>query len=230
MSKIPDLIRRYIREEQRGLYTFRFALVEAIDEQTRRAEVSIKTDENLIIDDVPVASLSAGDGHGHLVPVTPGETEGILLCMKDPLDDVLTDRGRRERITHRQHSLVDAVFFPQVFYDADTVPEHEPGEYLYAHESGSVIRVKPDATVGFEHPDGSEMGIDENGEVHLTHSSGTEVRIATDGSVQIGDPASVEPLAPFAHTHDFSGTDSDGDSYSGTTDEPNGQPTATELE
>lgn len=208
MSKIPELVREYINEEQRDVYTLLFAIVERIDEETRRCVVSLKDDENVMIDDVPVASTFAGSGYGELVPIDPGETEGLLLCAKDPIRDLLSDRGHAEVEKHRQHSFQDAIFFPQVFFDSDTIPSHEPGEYLLAHPSGSLFRILPNGAIQLEHQSGTQIGIDEN------------------GVVTIGDPAATQPLAIQTHTHDV--TLSDGSTA--TTDTPNEPGSATEIE
>lgn len=163
MSKIPELIRSYIDEESRSLYTLEFGIVEEVDEANRRALVSLKTDEDALIDDVPIAAPFAGDGYGDIVPIVPGETEGLLLFNMSPLDEILTERGHIDQMEDRHHSLQDAIFFPQVFYDTDTIPNHDPGERLIAHPSGSLFRMRPNGAIRLESSSGSYIQVGAQG-------------------------------------------------------------------
>lgn len=182
MSEIPSIVRDYIRDEQRGIYTMLLAVVEAVDEETRRCEVSLKDDENALVDNIPIASSYAGDGYGEVVPISPGD-EGILLCMKDPSEELFSDTGHQTVLKHRQHSFQDAVFFPRIWFDTQTVPDHQPGEYLLAHESGSLFHILP------------------NGAIRLVHQSGNVIQMDENGVVTLGDPNTAEALAVQNHTH-----------------------------
>lgn len=162
MSNLSETIRGYIQTELRGVYTVLPAIVEQVDESTRRCEVSLKDDENVLIDNIPIASTYAGDGYGEIVPLKPGD-EGLLLCLKNPLDRLLSNRGHIAQRKHRQHSFEDSVFFPRIWFDDDAVPQHDPGEYLLQHESGSGIRIR------------------ENGDIVLEHKSGTTRTLTASG-------------------------------------------------
>lgn len=97
---------------------------------------------------------------------------------------------------------------------APVAPENaENGQYT--------IKFDEDTEISFE-PTGS--GYD------VSISASGSVTIDSADSVTIGEEAEASSVTPFEHTHDFSTTDSNGDSVSGTTDTPNGEATDTAVE
>lgn len=183
MSDLPTEIRKYVREELRGVYTVLFAIVESVDSQNQRCTVSIKNDVDVILDNVPIASTYAADGSGVVTPLSVDD-EGLLLVSKDPYEDMLSERGHTDVPIHRQHSFQDAVFFPQIWFKTDEVPAHDEGDYLVSHESGTIFTIKA------------------NGEVLIQHLSGNVIHMDADGRTTIGDPAAAESVAVQEHTHE----------------------------
>lgn len=231
MSDIPALLREYVAEELRGVYTVSMVVVESVDEKTRRCTVSFKRDENVIVDDVPIASVfTSGDGYGEIVPIEQGD-EGFVLHTKEPLDELLVQRGHQDPgYEQRQFAPQDAVFFPCVWNEQDTIPNHEPGEYLVAH-ADSFLRIKPDGTVRLADENGQQFTIDPAAnETTVSHPAGPTLRldangIDIEGQVTIGDPTATTSVAVQNHTHDV--TLSDG--TTATTSSPNESGTDTQI-
>lgn len=159
---IVQALRLFIQQEIRGIYTVSMVVVEAVDEDTRRAEVSMKADENVIIDNVPIASPFAADGAGMIVPVERGD-EGFLLHSKDPLGDLIQEHGHQEPSGERRFTLEAGVLLPMVWLDEDDIPAHEAGEFLLdLGEGAPELRMNPE-TGGFQLLDGSGHGIVSDG-------------------------------------------------------------------
>lgn len=217
-SNIPKLIRQYIKEGLGGVYTISMVVVENVDMDAMRCEVSLKRDQDLLIDDVPIASpFARADGHGLVVPITPGETEGFVLHTKEPLEDLTVDAGHQEIDTQRQFSPMDAVFFPAIWNDNDTTPtesftDYKEGDYLVSHQSGTFIHIKGDehanpGTTTIETPSGQKIVLDESAE---------EINIAST-SVVIGDSASSKPILTEDAKFDYEDTQPDGSTTTKTT-------------
>lgn len=202
---IVQSLRKLVEDEIRGIYTVSFVRVEEVDSDTRRAVVSLKSDDAVVIDDVPIASPYAGDGKGMITPVEQDD-EGLVVHAREPLKQQIQQRGEQSPESRRRFQLEDAVLLPLVWLDEDDVPEHEDGEFQIAvQDDGSVFRMLAD------------------GRVRVEHSSGNVIAMDSDGVVFIGDEESAEPLAFQEHTHDFQ-YDGGGDNSStltGTTETPN---------
>ena len=173
---IVSTLRRLIGDELRGIYTVSMVIVESVDETNRRAEVLLKSDRDVLVDNVPIASPFARDGAGMIVPVSRGD-EGLLLHAREPLERRIVRRGHETPRGERRFTLEDGVFLPMLWLDEDDVPEHEDGEFQIALPGdGSVFRLLPD------------------GRAALEHSSGTEISISPEGDITLGDPSSSEPV------------------------------------
>ena len=164
---IPPLIRQVVRQELRGhRFGAEIAYVEAVDHDRQRATIALKRTPDVQASNVPIATTYASDGAGDIMGLTKGD-EGLLLHSQEPLDRVTAHRGRTPgrqdtepdddpAPTGGEGALDGAIFFPAMLYYADDdVPVHEDGERLIAHDSGSLIRMRPDGNVGVEH----EMGV-----------------------------------------------------------------------
>ena len=148
----------------RSIYTISFVRVESVDEDNRRAEVSLKSDSDVTFGNVPIASIYAGDGTGLIVPIEQDD-EGFLLHAREPLEQHVQQRGELDPGSSARFELEDAIFFPQIWFDEDDVPDHEAGEIVLEHE-GTVVRVDDDGDVAIEHVDGSSLEMDAAG-VHI---------------------------------------------------------------
>ncbi|QHS17934.1 hypothetical protein GWK26_12680 [haloarchaeon 3A1-DGR] len=168
MTGFIEILREFVQGEIRGIYTVTFVRVEEINESTRRAVVSLKSDSDILVDNVPVASPFARSGAGMIVPVERGD-EGLVLHAQEPLDKQIQERGEQPPDSERRFQLEDAVLLPMVWLDEDDVPDHEAGEFQLALPGdGSVFRMLPD------------------GRVRIEHASGNAIAMAADGSVTIG--------------------------------------------
>lgn len=182
---IEATLRDYIRDELSGTYTVSMAIVKEVDTAARTCEVSLKYENKVLINEVPIASPYVGDDYGAVFPVSSGD-EAFVLHNRRPISVGMAERGPIEQDSDRRYTLEDAVLFPLVWNGDLTIPTHDPGELLIAHESGSIIRMKPDGTTAIEH---------ENGNV---------IRMAgSDGSITLGDPSSVKDIPQQPHTHNI---------------------------
>jgi len=189
---IVATLREFVDEEVRGIYTASTVVVEAVDEGTRRAEVSLKADRKVIVDNVPIASPFATDGAGMIVPVREGD-EGLVIHPREPLEKQLAESGHVPPEGERRFTLEAAVLLPMLWLDDMAVPEHEAGEFqLAVQEDGSVLRLLPD------------------GRVRVEHSSGNVIAMAADGSVTIGDEATAKSVLNEDATIEYEDTQPDG--------------------
>lgn len=224
---IESTMRRFIQEELAGMYTISMVIVESVNHETRRAEVSFKYRRNIIIDNVPIASPFIGDDAGVIFPVEQDD-EGFVLHNRNPMTDGLENLGHLDASSDRRFTVEDAVLFPMIWNDEVTVPDHEPGEYLIAHDtqdkSGkpAIYRMKPDGTIsmaaGEQSTPKTEVSLNPDGSVNLVHnSSGNEISMNADGSVTLGDPNSAKPVLNEDAVIEYEDTGDTGDGSAGTT-------------
>jgi len=189
---IVSTLREFVDEELRGIYTASTVIVEAVDEGTRRAEVSLKADRNVIVDDVPIASPFATDGAGMIVPVREGD-EGLVIHAREPLEKQLAESGHVPPDGERRFTLEAAVLLPMIWVDDMDVPDHETGaSQLAVQEDGSILRMLPD------------------GRVRIEHSSGNVIAMDAEGSVTIGAEADASAVLNEDATIEYEDTDGDG--------------------
>lgn len=164
-----EILREFIQNEIRGIYTTTFVRVEEVDEETRRAVVSLKSDSDILIDNVPVASPFARDGAGLITPVKRGD-EGLVFHAKQPLKKQIQARGEQAAGSERRFQLEDAILLPMLWLDEDTIPEHNPGEVVLSlggPDSELGLRMDPE-TGGFKLLDASGHGIVSDGQGNFT--------------------------------------------------------------
>lgn len=170
-SKDQDYVktfREFVQTQFRSLNTSTFVVVESVDEN-REATVSLKSDSNVVVDGVPIASLFARDGVGVVVPIKEGD-EGLLVHTKEPIDEQLESRGESKPDSKRRFELEDAVLFPMLWTRDENAPDHEPGELVVEHDSGTRV------SIGAQ----GDVTIESDGDVVVDASS-----------VTLGDPAAA---------------------------------------
>jgi len=191
MAGYVEILREFVQNELRGIYTVTFVRVEEIN-SNRRAVVSLKSDSDVLIDNVPVASPFARDGAGMITPVERGD-EGLVLHAQEPLEKQIQERGEQPPGSDRRFQLEDAVLLPLVWLDEDDVPEHEAGEFQVALPGdGSVFRMLPD------------------GRVRIEHASGNVIAMDADGAVTIGAESNAAAVLNENATIEYEDTDGDG--------------------
>ncbi|SEH61097.1 hypothetical protein SAMN05192561_11270 [Halopenitus malekzadehii] len=175
MSGNVDVLRQFVENEIRGIYTITFVRVEEVEESTRRAVVSLKSDSDILIDNVPIASPFAMDGAGMIVPIERG-VEGLVLHAQEPLSKQIQQRGEQPVESERRFQLEDAVFFPQLWLDEDNIPEHGSNEYVIdLGENAPTLRLNGESG-GFQLVDGSGHGIVSDGQGNFTwHAQSVDV-------------------------------------------------------
>lgn len=184
--EIVKTVRDFIQQEIRSVYTVSMVLVEEVDSENRRVDVSLKTDSEVYLTDIPIASPYAGDGVGMVVPIEQGDT-GAILHSKKPIEEQVA-KGEQHNSTKakRRFTLDSAFFLPEFWCDNEDVPNHEPGEFQIAHQGGSILSMYADGTV------------------EVLHSSGNHIFMDKNGIIQIGNPDSDMWKIPWQmHTHKF---------------------------
>lgn len=136
---IVATLREFVDEEVAGIYTASMVIVVDVNEDTRRAEVELKADREVLVDNVPIASPFAGDGYGMVAPIQEGD-EGLLLHAKQALEKQLAQAGEVEPEGDRRFTLEASVLLPMLWLDDMGVPDREAGEFTLAiQENGSIV-------------------------------------------------------------------------------------------
>ena len=186
---IEDTMRQFIEEELTGMYTVSMVMVESVDHQNRRCEVSMKYEEGVVMDSVPIATPFATNEFGAVFPVESGD-EGFVLHNRQPIDDGMEEVGHVGQQSDRRFQVEDAILFPMVWNDEMTIPNHDPGELLIAHKAGQIVRLKPDGETVIETgvgeqgvkftPDGAFKLLDEDGAGIVSDGNGNFTWYASD--------------------------------------------------
>lgn len=206
-------LKEFIRQELRGINTVSMCVVESVNADDRRVQVSLKSDEAVVVDNVPIATPYAADNRGLLTPLSSGQ-EGFLLHSKEPLSGKIQQRGHRETVFRRRFMLESALFFPRIWLDDMDIPDVPIDSYAIVHgDSDTISRVEITTTGDIElvydvGGVGTEVRIDDTG-VHISAEnvslgSGESSPVLTEdatlvdsqgGSVSIEDPGSTHTEA-----------------------------------
>lgn len=186
---IISKLRQLIRDELRGIYTTSMCIVEDVEVDRQRVEVSLKTDLEVFVGNVPILTPFATDDAGMIVPVESGD-EGLLVHIRHPVAEQLQERGHQEVNTDRRFQLESAVFLPGVWLEADDIPDHEDGDLVIQHQSGTRIEMAEDGSVTIEaeevylgQPDSTAKVLTEDAEIQYDgggDNSGTLTADITD--------------------------------------------------
>lgn len=201
---IVSKLRTLIRDELRGLYTSSMCVVESVDTDNRRVTVSLKVEENVTIDNIPIASPYATDGFGMVTPVESGD-EGVLFHTRTPIANQLLSEGHVDIDSDRRFQLDSGVFMPMVWLDPFTVPNHEQGQFVLSLDDGNesestrFVMDGPDGTISFEAMEAgsakASMTLNPDGSTEVTHTdTGNTITMNPDGTVTLGDSASAAAL------------------------------------
>jgi hypothetical protein len=184
---IVATLRKFVDDTVRGIYTTSMVIVVGVDESTRRAEVELKADRNVLVDNVPIASPFATDGAGMVVPVDKGD-EGLLFHAREPIGKQLAATGEVAPEGERRFTLEAGVFLPEMWLDDMDVPEHEDGEFQIAlQEDGSALRMFPDGRVRVEHTSGNVIAMDATGAVTIGDEASAEAVLNADAELECED-------------------------------------------
>jgi len=209
--RIETPLRNFIKDELRGVYTVSFVIVESVDESTRRAEVSHKSDQSVLIDNVPIASPFATDGGGLIAPISRND-EGLLLHAKEPSKKKLRQHGELSPDGERRFPLESAFLVPLLWLDDDDVPDHEDGEFQIALPGdGSVFRLLPDGRTRLEHSSGNVIAMDETGHVSIGDEDAATSLLQSDVTIEYEDTQDDGSVVTKEATVDADGTGSTDD-------------------
>lgn len=201
---IEATLREYIQSEIVGAYTVSMVIVKEVNTADQTCEVVMKYEQNVLIDSVPIASPFIGDGYGAIFPIEKGD-EGFVLHNRRPIDIGMANLGPQTQTKDIRQTVEDAILFPMVWNGDMTIPDHEKGEMLIAHDTKqkqgkpSYVRLKPDGTIYFAAGEQSEpvteVRLKPDGSVQIKENgSGNVIEMADDGSVMLGDPSSAKPV------------------------------------
>lgn len=156
--------------------------IKEVYDDDQRAVVELMADPAAQINNVPVTVPYLGDGTGDVLPISPG-VKGIVLFLDHPVGEQLAEDGTETDSVGMD--LEDAVFLPATFgADRDDPPEHESGDRVIGHPSGSRIDWDGDGRLRMRHTNGMTIEIGAEPEVEFTHRGDrppeTEVRSVED--------------------------------------------------
>lgn len=171
-QQFREKLSQLIRYEMQGMPTASLARIKSLDEETRRATVETVPD-GTTESNVPVASPFATDGAGDLAPINPElhdhPVRGVVLYLHHPLEPQLTSGGF-EFDGRRESDEENAIFLPaMLWFDDDTVPDHEAGERRIENPEGNAVRMDEE-TAGVEHSLGA-----------FAHTMGNPAPATTEG-------------------------------------------------
>lgn len=163
--------------ELKGTYTATMAIVEEVDEKTRRVVASLKKNPDVFVGDVPIATTFSEDGGGMITPIAK-EDEGILLHTKESLYGRTDTSGPVPDETERHHTLEDAVLMPRFWLGDQTIPPHDAGEWKVVVQD---VPRKNKVAVQSIHPDGrvTSLTLDKDGNV------ASRIDVSNDGTVSM---------------------------------------------
>lgn len=184
--EIEETLREYIQRELNGIYTMSMVVVQKVNPASYTATVTFKYAEKRVLENVAIASPYVGDKVGQVVPVSEGD-EGFVLHNRQPLAEGFARRGVIEQSSDRKFNAEDAVFFPAVWNGDLTVPNHDKGDYLIAHDSGTVFRMKKDGRCVIEHTGGNVIKMGPNGGVVLGNEGNAKPVLNKDAVIEYED-------------------------------------------
>lgn len=152
-EQLREKITQLIRYELQGLPTASLGRIKSLDEDTRRATIETVPDGTTETN-VPVAAPFATDGAGDFAPLNPEVTDspvrGVVLYLHHPLEPQL-GADSYQYDGQREADEENAIFLPaMLWFDTDTVPDHDPGERRIQNANGNAVRMD-DETAGVEH-------------------------------------------------------------------------------
>jgi len=180
LTELVSQLRELINQEISGVFTCEFVIVEKVDHDNARVEISHKDDEKVMSDNVPILSAYAGDGYGTIEPIKPGD-EGIVLFNMGPLKKLLQSEGHTTVEKQRRHSVQDAMFLPRLWFDEYEVPDHEEGERLVFHESETFFSIKPNGNTLIQHVDGKRLRLNPDEGVVETADKTRQIGVRENG-------------------------------------------------
>ena len=184
---IVATLRKFVDDTVRGIYTTSTVIVVGVDEATRQAEVELKADRNVLVDNVPIASPFATDGAGMIVPVQEGD-EGLLFHAREPIEKQLATSGEVAPEGERRFTLEAGVFLPEIWLDDMDVPDHQDGEFQIAiQDDGSALRMFPDGRVRVEHTSGKVIAMDATGAVTIGDEASAAAVLNADAELEYED-------------------------------------------
>lgn len=183
LRQLPKLVRQELR---RALIVTQPVIIEEIDRETMRCTVAHKDDEQVLANECPIAVPHAGDGSGMIPPLTT-PADAVAINSTYPLTNILSSRGFIDPLFPR-HSLDDMYVVPQIWFDGDSIPPHDPGEWVFAHEAGGALRLRPDGSAELRAKDGTTSGGIPN------------VYLGSDGRAELSSGDSTGSYASVSYT------------------------------
>ena len=150
------------RQDRATLKTYLPVVIDEVDVETDTCRISRREDDKQLAKNVPLATPFKSDGAGVYYPLDPPE-EGYAIIPSVPEEELNQRTGHTDVKQHRHHDLKDAHVIARRHYEDDNIPDHDIGDYLLHHPSGSFVTVYEDS-----------------GDLDLEHHAGHHVRIHDD--------------------------------------------------
>lgn len=156
-ESFPEAVREVVRDELGGVSICTFAVVKSVSHTDQRVSIELVNDPGYVDGDVPVVAPGTADVPG----VTPGD-EVVVIFTADAVTE-MTARPGTVPEAGRDGSHTSAIALPLHPYNAsESVPDHEPGERVLAHDNGAMVRFGPNGEpdLRVDHPSGVELSVD----------------------------------------------------------------------
>lgn len=184
--EIEETLKEFIKTQLNGVYTMTMVVVESVDTDRHEVEVSFKFKQDVKIPGIPIASPYVGKQSGMVVPVSKAD-EGFILHNRRPIDEAMTKRGNIEQQSDRKFTMEDAVFMPEVWNGDLSVPSYEKGEFVISHESGTLLRMKPDGSFVVEHTGGNVIQMGPDGTITLGNKNNAAALLNENAVIEYED-------------------------------------------
>jgi hypothetical protein len=219
-NPFADAVREVVRDELTGVSICTLAVVKSVTETDQRVTVSLDNDPAYVDDDVPLLASLAGDGHGDIPAVTPGDKVLVVFTADDVTAMTQTPGTSPEAPREKRHTNAVALPFSP-YHDSEQVPAHDPGERVIAHPNGTTIRMGPPGSddLSLSHPSGMSISLDSDpddsdidndsdqhrresppgasGGIHATHPSGVGLTVSEHGVAVTPGDAKGEPSGGY---------------------------------
>lgn len=183
LDKAGEYLDRGIDQEMRTTYTALPAILEEVEQVNghNRGIVHDAHDRDRSADDIPILTMSAGDGYGVDYAIE-APCKGVMVFSNVPLDESLETSDYEEDISkHRHHSFEDGFFVPGVWHDDEEGLDAALEEFLHRTPSGTEINIDADGDYYVRHVDGHTVEVTEDSvEILFDRDGDDPIRISVD--------------------------------------------------
>jgi len=186
MSSIGDdfvnAIHREIERYTAGRHNKRVGLVTSWDPNKHLAKVMFQP-EGHETGWLPVHTMAAGDGYGHMTGLTAGD--GITT-------------GDQVEVIYQEGDFETGAIVARIHSEVDPAPTVQSGEQLFQTPFGQFIKLSQDGSATIQHKDGNYAKVDSLGNIvaHLQNTSNQQqVYLGGDPNAPSGNGMTFAPVS-----------------------------------